>query len=59
MRSRLQVRVDGACASHELITHLLSLVTSRRRVLFTCGWVLAASLAADLAAWCRLLGLYD
>ena len=24
-----------------------------------CGWVLAASIAADLAAWCRLLGLYD
>jgi hypothetical protein len=24
-----------------------------------CGWVLAASLAADLAAWCRLIGLYD
>ena len=24
-----------------------------------CGWVLAANLAADLAAWCRLLGLYD
>jgi hypothetical protein len=24
-----------------------------------CGWVLAADLAADLAAWCRLLGLYD
>ncbi|MGH3847491.1 MAG: transposase, partial [Pseudonocardiaceae bacterium] len=24
-----------------------------------CGWVLAAGLAADLAAWCRLLGLYD
>jgi Transposase DDE domain group 1 len=24
-----------------------------------CGWVLAASLAADLSAWCRLLGLYD
>jgi hypothetical protein len=23
------------------------------------GWVLAASLAADLAAWCRLLGRYD
>jgi len=149
LRSRLLVRVDGAGASHELITHLLSLVTSRRRVLFTCGWmitgadeqaigrrqarnltaferttgwrysiivtnipvaggipgvpgshhaqfidvlhrqhavvedgvraaksmglrnlpsetwqvncgwVLAASLAADLAAWCRLLGLYD
>jgi len=24
-----------------------------------CGWVLAANLAADLAAWCRLLELYD
>ena len=24
-----------------------------------CGWVLAANLAADLAAWFRLLGLYD
>ncbi len=24
-----------------------------------CGWVLAANIAADLAAWIRLLGLYD
>src|SRR6266496_3783561 len=24
-----------------------------------CGWVLAANIATDLAAWCRLLGLYD
>ena len=40
MRSRLLVRVDGAGASHELITHLLSLATSRRRVLFTCGWAI-------------------
>ncbi len=24
-----------------------------------CGWVLAANIAADLAAWCRLPGLYD
>jgi len=23
------------------------------------GWVLAANIAADLAAWCHLLGLYD
>src|SRR5216683_1271528 len=155
MRSRLLVRVDGAGASHELISHLLSLCTRRRAVLFTsgwaitsadedairllpatawqaavdqdgvvqqdkhvaeithlltraaggpagvpgshhaqftgvlhrqhavvedgvrtaksmglrnlpsktwlvnCGWVLAANIAADLAAWCRLLGLYD
>ena len=26
---------------------------------YQAGWVLAANLAADLAAWCRLLGLYD
>jgi Transposase DDE domain group 1 len=24
-----------------------------------CGWVLAANIAADLTAWCRLLGLHD
>ncbi len=24
-----------------------------------CGWVLAANIAADLSAWCQLLGLYD
>jgi Transposase DDE domain group 1 len=24
-----------------------------------CGWVLAAGIAADLTAWCRLLGLHD
>jgi hypothetical protein len=24
-----------------------------------CGWVLAANIAADLAAWSRLLGLHD
>jgi DDE family transposase len=40
MRSRLLVRVDGAGASHELISHLLSLTTRRRSVLFTCGWMI-------------------
>src|SRR5487761_1293381 len=40
MRSRLLVRVDGAGACHELITHLLSLCTRRRTVLFTCGWMI-------------------
>ena len=39
-RSRMLVRVNGAGASHELITHLLSLATSRRHVLFTCGWMI-------------------
>ncbi len=40
MRSRLLVRVDGAGASHELITHLLSLAGRRRTVLFTSGWAI-------------------
>src|SRR5208282_2939088 len=40
MRARLLVRVDGAGASHELISHLLSLSSRRRTVLFTCGWAI-------------------
>ena len=40
MRSRLLVRVDGAGASHELISHLLSLASRRRAVLFTSGWAI-------------------
>jgi hypothetical protein len=40
MRSRLLVRVDGAGASHELITHLLSLSSRCRTVLFTSGWMI-------------------
>ena len=30
-----------------------------KTLVVNCGWVLAANIAADLAAWCRLLGLYD
>src|SRR5204863_9077302 len=37
---RLLVRVDGAGASHELISHLLSLSSRRRTALFTCGWAI-------------------
>ena len=40
MRSRLLVRVDGAGASHELISHLLSLSSRCRTVLFTSGWAI-------------------
>ena len=40
MRSRLLVRVDGVGASHELITHLLSLAGRCRTVLFSCGWAI-------------------
>jgi Transposase DDE domain group 1 len=43
MRGKIMVRVDGAGASHELIKHLLSLSTTRRTVLFTCGWMITAA----------------
>jgi Transposase DDE domain group 1 len=42
-RREILVRVDGAGASHELITHLLSLSSPRRKVLFTCGWMITAA----------------
>jgi hypothetical protein len=42
-RSRMLVRAGGAGASHELITHLLSLATPRRQVLFTCGWMITGA----------------
>ena len=56
MRSRLLVRVDGAGASHELITHLLSLSSRRRTVLFTCGWAITGPMSrrsgcSPAAAW--------
>ncbi len=43
MRSRLMVRVDGAGASHELVGHLLKRASPRRKVLFTCGWMITPS----------------
>jgi hypothetical protein len=43
MRGKILVRVDGAGASHELIRHLLSLSSPRRKVLFTCGWMITAA----------------
>jgi hypothetical protein len=39
-RRKIMVRVDGAGASHDLIGHLLSLTSPRRKVLFTCGWTI-------------------
>jgi hypothetical protein len=61
MRSRLLVRVDGAGASHELITHLLSLAGRRRTVLFTCGWMITgadeqAIAMLPAAAWQAAVG---
>jgi hypothetical protein len=42
-RRKILVRVDGAGASHELVKHLLSLSSPRRKVLFTCGWMITAA----------------
>jgi hypothetical protein len=42
-RRAVIVRVDGAGASHDLIGHLLSLSTPRKKVLFTCGWAIMAA----------------
>jgi hypothetical protein len=39
-RRAVLVRVDGAGASHDLIGHLLSLSSPRKKVLFTCGWTI-------------------
>jgi hypothetical protein len=41
-RRKILIRVDGAGASHELIKHLLSLLSARREMLFTCGWMITA-----------------
>jgi hypothetical protein len=46
-RRKILIRVDGAGASHELITHLLGMPTPRKILLFTCGWMITA---ADEAA---------
>ncbi|WP_300612410.1 IS1380 family transposase [Trebonia sp.] len=42
-RRKILVRVDGAGASHDLIKHLLSLNTKRKKVLFTTGWMITAA----------------
>ena len=43
LRRRILVRVDGAGASHELVSHLISLSSARRKVLFSCGWMITAA----------------
>jgi hypothetical protein len=42
-RRKMIIRIDGAGASHELIEHLLSLSSPRRKALFTCGWMITAA----------------
>jgi hypothetical protein len=48
--------VDGAGASHDLVKHLLSMSSPRRKVLFTCGWMItgadeAAIMQVPASAW--------
>jgi DDE family transposase len=43
LRRKIMVRVDGAGASHELVEHLLSLSSPKKKVLFTCGWTIMAA----------------
>jgi hypothetical protein len=55
-RARVLVRIDGAGASHDLVKHLLSMSSPRRKVLFTCGWMIteadeAAIMAVPAGAW--------
>jgi len=55
-RRRILVRVDGAGASHELVKHLLGMSSPRRKVLFSCGWMIteadeAAIMAVPASAW--------
>jgi hypothetical protein len=49
-RRHVIVRIDGAGASHDLVKHLLKLSTPRKRLLFTCGWMITAADEAALAA---------
>jgi Transposase DDE domain group 1 len=48
-RRKVLIRLDGAGASHALIEHLLSLTTTRRKVLFTSGFTLTATEEAAIA----------
>ncbi|MFG2563770.1 IS1380 family transposase [Streptomyces sp. NPDC048496] len=49
--SKLLVRIDGAAFSHEVLDHLQSLTTSRRRVRWVTGWAINDT---DEAAIARL-----
>ena len=42
-RGKVMVRVNGAGASHDLVEHLLSLNSRRRKALFTTGWMITAA----------------
>jgi hypothetical protein len=39
-RAKILIRIDGAGATHDLLTHLQSLNTTRRTVYYTVGWAI-------------------
>jgi Transposase DDE domain group 1 len=60
------IQAEGQHRDHAVVEQVFADVTSgplahmpSKTWIVNCGWVLAANLAADLSAWCRLLGLYD
>ena len=55
-RAKLLIRIDGAGATHDLLTHLQGLNTTRRTVYYTVGWAITeadetAIAALPAAAW--------
>lgn len=49
-RAKILVRLDGAGATHELLTHLEELNTARRTVRYTVGWAITTADEQAIAA---------
>jgi len=49
-RARLLIRIDGAGATHDLLTHLQRLNTTRRTVYYTVGWAITDADETAIAA---------
>uniref|UniRef100_A0AAU1I9F0 IS1380 family transposase n=1 Tax=Streptomyces sp. NBC_00180 TaxID=2903632 RepID=A0AAU1I9F0_9ACTN len=47
--SKLLIRIDGAAFSHDVLDHLQSLTTSRRRVRWVTGWAIHTKDAEAIA----------
>jgi hypothetical protein len=48
-RAKILIRIDGAGATHDLITHLHALNTAHRTVRFTVGWAITTTDEAAIA----------
>jgi len=49
-RAKLLIRIDGAGATHDLLTHLQRLNTTRRTVYYTVGWAITDADETAIAA---------